>query len=158
MSAGLPGLGLGGLFFILSALVAPVIELARTVRGRSSVAAWREVGRSFALALAMVVVIDLSVRALLATSLLWGADNGARLNDALVLPLGPIAITLGLLAVMLGVGRLVGAVLAPRAARSSAESVNSRPHHSHAARVRPLRRRPPAGRPPAHPHAERQAP
>ena len=40
MSAGLPGLGLGGLFFILSALLAPLLELGRPVRGRSS-RAWR---------------------------------------------------------------------------------------------------------------------
>ncbi len=29
MSAGLPGLGLGGLFFVVSALVAPLFELVR---------------------------------------------------------------------------------------------------------------------------------
>ena len=57
MSAGLPGLGLGGLFFVLSALFAPVVELRRTAQGRSSAAAWRQVGRQFALAAAMVAVV-----------------------------------------------------------------------------------------------------
>ena len=57
MSAGMPGLGLGGLFFVLSALFAPVVELRRTAQGRSSGAAWRQVGRQFAIAVAMVLVV-----------------------------------------------------------------------------------------------------
>ncbi len=57
MSAGMPGLGLGGLFFVLSALLAPVVELRRTAQGRSSAAAWRQVGRQFAIALTMVLVV-----------------------------------------------------------------------------------------------------
>ena len=57
MSAGLPGLGLGGLFFVLSALVAPVVELRRSLQGRSSAAAWRQVGRQFAIAVVMVAVV-----------------------------------------------------------------------------------------------------
>jgi hypothetical protein len=64
VSAGLPGLGLGGLFFILLALLAPFVELIRTTRGRSSVAAWRVVGRQFALALTMVAAVELTLRVL----------------------------------------------------------------------------------------------
>jgi hypothetical protein len=77
MSAGLPGLGLGGLFFVLSALLAPLPELRRTVAGRSSAAAWRQVGRQFAIALAMVAVV------------------------AWMVPLKPIGITTALLVVIL---------------------------------------------------------
>jgi hypothetical protein len=57
MSAGMPGLGLGGLFFVLSALFAPIVELRRTAQGRSSGAAWRQVGRQFAIAATMVLVV-----------------------------------------------------------------------------------------------------
>ena len=57
MSAGMPGLGLGGLFFVLSALFAPVVELHRTAQGRSSAAAWRAVGRQFAIAATMVLIV-----------------------------------------------------------------------------------------------------
>jgi hypothetical protein len=57
MSAGMPGLGLGGLFFVLSALFAPLVELRRTAQGRSSVAAWRQVGRQFAIAATMVLIV-----------------------------------------------------------------------------------------------------
>lgn len=62
MSAGLPGLGLGGLFFILSALAAPFPELWRTARGRSSLAAWRGILRQLAQALTMIVAVDLILR------------------------------------------------------------------------------------------------
>lgn len=62
MAAGLPGLGLGGLFFILSALFAPVPELYRTARGRSSAAARRMVLRQFVQAVAMVAVVDLMLQ------------------------------------------------------------------------------------------------
>jgi len=64
MSAGLPGCGLGGLFFVICALLGPVRELGRTVRGRSSAADWAQTMRQFGLALAMVVAFDLTRRAL----------------------------------------------------------------------------------------------
>jgi hypothetical protein len=54
MTAGIPGIGLGGLFFVISALLMVVVELYRTVRGRSSVARWRFVGRQAAMALGIV--------------------------------------------------------------------------------------------------------
>ena len=63
MSAGLPGLGLGGLFFVITALLGPFVELWRTARGAGSVAAWRRRLREFALALAMVAVFELVRRA-----------------------------------------------------------------------------------------------
>jgi MFS family permease len=54
MTAGIPGIGLGGLFFVISALLMVVVEFYRTVRGRSSAARWRFVGRQAAMALGMV--------------------------------------------------------------------------------------------------------
>ena len=57
MAAGLPGVGIGALFFIVSALLMPVFELARTLAGRGSVARWRFVGRQGAIALGIVVAI-----------------------------------------------------------------------------------------------------
>ena len=62
MSAGLPGIGLGGLFFILSALAAPLVELARAARGQSSVARWLHLGRQFALAVAMIAAVDVTLQ------------------------------------------------------------------------------------------------
>src|SRR5262249_2659890 len=57
MAAGLPGTGVGGLFLILSALLTPLVELRRTVRGRTGPADWRLVGRHATLALGMVTVL-----------------------------------------------------------------------------------------------------
>src|SRR5262245_42206785 len=54
MSAGLPGLGLSGLFALLSALGTPIIQLARPRRHR---AGRRPVGPIFALSVAMVIAI-----------------------------------------------------------------------------------------------------
>jgi small-conductance mechanosensitive channel len=58
MAAGLPGFGLGGIFFIASALLAPLIELPRTLRGESSRERWRVIVRNLAFALAMVAVVS----------------------------------------------------------------------------------------------------
>ena len=59
MSAGLPGAGLAGVFFVLSALFAVPLEAVRTVRGRSSRAAWMRVTRNAALAVAMIAALQL---------------------------------------------------------------------------------------------------
>ena len=91
MSVGLPGLGLGGLFFVISALLAPLFELPRVARGRSSAAAWRQIGRQFALALAMIVAVDLALRALLLVS---GGDP----HGLMAIPIAPIGFTSALLA------------------------------------------------------------
>ena len=104
MNAGLPGLGLGGLFFILTALFAPLIELGRTIRGESSPAAWATVGRQFALAVAMIVAIELTLRGallLVANGSVTGVRGG---HGVTVLHVAPLAIT-----VMLLSGLLVGA-------------------------------------------------
>ena len=53
-NAGLPGTGLGGLFYILLALWMPLAELYRTLQGRCSLARWRLVGMQFALACGIV--------------------------------------------------------------------------------------------------------
>ena len=54
MNAGLPGVGIAGLFFVVSALVVPLVELARTVTGRSSLERWRGVAHDWLLAVAML--------------------------------------------------------------------------------------------------------
>ncbi len=54
MNAGLPGVGIAGLFFVVSALVMPLVELARTVTGRSSLDRWRGVAHDWLLAVAML--------------------------------------------------------------------------------------------------------
>ena len=122
MSAGLPGLGLGGLFFILSALLGPFVELVRTARGRSSIAAWRSVGRQFAMALAIITAMLLTLLA--AVSLSGGANGdeagaGTDSGAVTVLPLTMIGITLGLLVCVLTAAKAMQ-LLAPARARLAA--------------------------------------
>lgn len=104
MSAGLPGLGLGGLFFVISALLAPLFELGRTIAGRSSAGAWRQVWRQFAIATCMVVAVDMALRGVLALAWLAGAAPAPSGFGLTVLPLAPIGITAALM-----VSVLVGA-------------------------------------------------
>lgn len=94
MSAGLPGLGLGGLFFVVTALIGPFAELARTARGRGSVAAWRETLRQFAMAVAMIAVFELVRRA--ADGLISGS-----------LELRSVAVTVAVLAAVLCAAKLL---------------------------------------------------
>jgi hypothetical protein len=49
MTAGLPGTGLGGIFYILLVAMMPAREAYLTVRGRSSVARWKTVGYHLAM-------------------------------------------------------------------------------------------------------------
>jgi hypothetical protein len=105
VSAGLPGLGLGGLFFLLLALLAPFVELIRTMRGRSSVAAWRAVGRQFALALTMVAAVELTLRLLYTLAAATGLAGPLSDGSPTVLAVGPIGITLGLLACVLAAAK-----------------------------------------------------
>ncbi len=50
MTAGLPGTGIGGVFYLLSAILMPFFELVKTLRGQSSGARWILVIRQLAMA------------------------------------------------------------------------------------------------------------
>jgi hypothetical protein len=100
VSAGLPGIALGGIFFILSALAAPLVELVRTAQGQSSVARWLHLGRQFALAVAMIAAIDVTLR------LVYMSVSAIGLTDqspggALAFALVPSGMSAGLLATLL---------------------------------------------------------
>lgn len=111
MSAGLPGLGLGGLFFIFSALLSPFVELWRTLRGRSSGQRWRMVARQLAQALAMIVAIDLTIRAAYA-----GLGKPAPVAAGTVLPLVQIGFTTILLIAVIGAAKVAHLGLRARTA------------------------------------------
>jgi hypothetical protein len=113
MSAGLPGLGLGGLFFIFSALLAPFPELWRTLRGRSDLASWRAIGRQLAQALAMVAAIDLTLRLTYLVLSAAGVGDPPAADEATVLPLNLIGITTVLLVLVLCSAKLAELALRP---------------------------------------------
>lgn len=54
MIAGLPGTGIGGLFYLMSALFMPIRELYYTVQGKSSKKQWKLVGSQVSLALGVI--------------------------------------------------------------------------------------------------------
>jgi hypothetical protein len=101
VSAGLPGLGLGGLFFILSALLAPLPELTRLARGRSSIAAWRAIGRQLGQATLMVAAIDLSLRLVYLAISLGGLAEAPAIATGVVLPLATVGVTAALMVAVL---------------------------------------------------------
>ena len=64
MFAGLPGIGVGTLFYVLTAFVMPLVELSRLVRGDVSAARWRLVISQFCFGLAIVASVALADRVL----------------------------------------------------------------------------------------------
>jgi hypothetical protein len=57
MTAGLPGTGIGGLFYMLMVVLMPFRELVMVARGRSSWARWRVIGRSVGLLGAVIAAL-----------------------------------------------------------------------------------------------------
>jgi hypothetical protein len=53
--AGIPGIGLGGLFFVISALAMLAVEVVLTLRGKSSLERWRLVLRQSGIAAGIVL-------------------------------------------------------------------------------------------------------
>lgn len=81
MTGGIPGIGIGALFYVISALLMVVLELYRTARGRSSLARWRVVGHQAAIA---ACIIFLTVVALWSLHLIVpaGAHLDIRVGNA----------------------------------------------------------------------------
>jgi hypothetical protein len=109
MSAGLPGVGLSGVFFIVSALLMVPLEIVRTLRKQSSLARWATVLRHLAIATAMIVCVELAYVALrLAVDQLRllqahpGAGNPVVPHTAIhLLPFAPVLATLGVVCALL---------------------------------------------------------
>jgi hypothetical protein len=57
MNIGLPGTGIGGLFYLITALMMPLFELRLTLMGRSNLRRWRMVGLQWVIAAAILVSI-----------------------------------------------------------------------------------------------------
>jgi hypothetical protein len=126
---GLPGAGLGGLFYVLSALVMLPIEVVQTVRGRSSLERWRVVGLH--VSLAGGVVASFAVALWVLQLVLWPAEHHGRAaagdHAAAVpevepaslelLPVAPVLLTLGALTSLLAI-TLTVSVLARASTRA----------------------------------------
>jgi hypothetical protein len=82
MFAGLPGIGIGTLFYVVIALCMPVVEVVKVVQGTSSVARWRLIGRQVLHALGIVLSIMIAERLLM---YLLGQAGPESLNPARLL-------------------------------------------------------------------------
>jgi hypothetical protein len=85
MTAGLPGTGIGGLFYLLLVLFMPLRETFRGLRGRGDVRRWRIIGGKLALAGAILVALWLEAWVLfelLGLRTLLAASTGASVGQA----------------------------------------------------------------------------
>jgi hypothetical protein len=123
MAAGLPGFGLSGVFFVVSALFMVPIEVVSTLRGRSSLARWRSVLRNAGLALSIVAGVELTYAALHfaltqfsgSVSVAHGGEvhgglaqaqaPGRTVDVVHVIPVLPILGTIGLVALVLAAAK-----------------------------------------------------
>jgi hypothetical protein len=125
MTAGLPGAGIGGLFFVLSAYFMLVVEIQRTLRGRSSLARWRGVLRSVAIATAMVVAVTAVVwlvhRLAYPPAPAGRADGSQGTADRLV-PFSPVLVALAVLVAVLGAAFVLRLVVGRKRAALSEPS------------------------------------
>jgi hypothetical protein len=78
MFAGLPGIGVGTLFYILMAFWMPVRELPRVIQGTSSVATWKMILRQLFYAAGIIVTVMFAEQVML-----W------VLGDTQIKPLSP---------------------------------------------------------------------
>lgn len=84
MGPGLPGIGVTSIFYVLIGIVAPFREVVLTVRGRSSIARWRLVGRQFSIALSTALAVTLFYLTIeFAIDNHWFADKRTRLPGVL---------------------------------------------------------------------------
>ncbi len=79
MFAGLPGIGVGTLFYVLMALWMPIREVPRVVAGESSFATWRMILRQLFYAAGIVVTVMFAENVML-----WLLSGQSRIN-----PLSP---------------------------------------------------------------------
>ncbi len=112
MTAGLPGIGIGGLFFLLSAIFMPVAEVYRTARGRSNAGQWKLVARQFVMAWAIIFAVERTLWVVkLITALVLaqpagssGGPGGSSVLEDLpttALPVIPLLVTLACLSLVL---------------------------------------------------------
>jgi hypothetical protein len=109
MSVGLPGTGIGGLFFIISAVLTLPIELVRFILGRGSLARLKVAVRHAVIALTMVGMLMGSYWAVrVGVGALQSRGSGASAPRTMthVLPVAPLLLTLGVLAAVLTVSYL----------------------------------------------------
>jgi hypothetical protein len=121
MNPGLPGTGIGGLFYILSALWMPICEARRRWRGDAA-GRWTVVARQFAIAVGVVAAMSgvfWALDTLLALDQI-AAHVAGRQHAAWTLRVSALLVTSGVLAAVLGGVQLARLCLKLRTLRPAA--------------------------------------
>lgn len=122
MTAGLPGVGIGGIFYLASALLMPVRSLASVLRGRSHEARWRLAVRQASIAASILAMLWATgwVLGWLITTFVpeattvvgSGAGRSGEVHN--VVKTGALLISLGTLSVVLAAVQLLRVALPAR--------------------------------------------
>ena len=121
MNPGLPGAGIGGLFYVLSALWMPICELWRLRRGDAR-GQWPLVARQFAIAVGIIVAMSGVFWALDTVLILQqvAAHAAGQMHAMWSLRVSALAVTSGVLATVLGAVHVVRLCLRLRTVRHAA--------------------------------------
>ena len=119
MTVGIPGVGFGGIFYLIGALFMPVREVVKTARGESNVQRWAVVATQWSLAAGILIALWVTgwmlghvlTPALLART---GAGIGRLAAPHNVLRVSVFAASLGLLAILILAVRIAHLVLRRR--------------------------------------------
>jgi len=99
MTAGLPGVGLGGIFYLVCALLMPFVELINTLRGRTSKKRWKIVLTQ--LGLFCCIMASFWVAGLLLANILRGVVPSRNLQQQRnIFQIQPLFISLAFLVVI----------------------------------------------------------
>jgi hypothetical protein len=124
LSPGLPVIGLGALFCILSGLAAPVIEVGRIARGQSSVPSWRRVGRQFGLAVAMIAALAVTLHLVYALVAGIGSPELSP-GGTVAMPSVLLGMSVGLLAALLAGAKALQLAVRTRSAHPPPPAVRA---------------------------------
>ena len=114
MTAGIPGAGIGGLFYLGSTILLPLRNLVRRLRGRASTARWREQAFMVLLTAGILGALWMTGR-LLAFAVPHQALTRGGLSNSATSGVSATVVSLATFAV--AVGTLLGVLLLVEAAR-----------------------------------------
>jgi hypothetical protein len=120
MNPGMPGTGIGGLFYVLSALWMPICEVWRRSRGKTSVR-WFLIAKQFAIAVGVVAVMSGVFWALDSALILYHATQHSadQIDAARTLRISAMLMAVGVLVSLLSVVHLARLFLWLRGARTA---------------------------------------
>lgn len=122
MNVGLPGTGIGGLFYLLSAFLILLYELLMTMRGKSNMKRWKIVGEQIGITITMVAAAIL-MNAVLSKYFAKQPPVQATSDSVMSAILAtysqhPLLVPVTLLAIVLAVTQILQVVLRASAAKT----------------------------------------